>query len=521
MLRQIALRNVRTFDKTLSVFNLPPLTVFCGTNGSGKSTVLKSLLLVRQSQGANEVFRNSGKRQGMLRFVGSQVDFGDYSALVSGNTTSKDINIRLVVDCPSLRRIVSRLPRNVEDRSIRRYTGSDYNLSIDLSFKALNNDTQVADSKQNTNLRLQGILKSAEFSVVAKDRELASWRVKLFHRKGRDPQYKLHIPADEIGAVLLGQDVRIPASGLTHNVDYGSADIVLNGLFPSYILTKIPSVSPLPLQVSYGIRAVSDALNGINYLAPLRTASKRYYLAEDDVSPDLDPRGEFLPYILSGITEAPEVEHVPPGQKTIRKQNLRDALNGWLRYLNTGAGFNAKSRSDEFVAKSVQGKVVEINLKGQSGTGKHSISDSGFGYSQVLPILVRGLMVSPGSTLIVEQPELHLNPALQVRLADFFVSMTLAGKQVIIETHSEHIVNTIRVRAATDSGGFLSSNSVIYFLDNEKGQSVTHELSIQEDGTVPGWPRNFFGEAIDLSGQLLRAQIRYLKIKEIVEEQGE
>ena len=149
---------------------------------------------------------------------------------------------------------------------------------------------------------------------------------------------------------------------------------------------------------------------------------------------------------------------------------------------------------------------VEINLKSFDGKSLHSLADTGFGYSQVLPIIVKGLMARKGSTIIVEQPELHLNPALQVRLADFFISLIRSGKQVIIETHSEHIVNTIRTRTATDKTGYLSSNTKIYFIDIERNKPIIHDMNIREDGTVPKWPLKFFREAANLTGELLRAR---------------
>ncbi|WP_371418295.1 AAA family ATPase [Anabaena sp. UHCC 0253] len=148
-------------------------------------------------------------------------------------------------------------------------------------------------------------------------------------------------------------------------------------------------------------------------------------------------------------------------------------------------------------------------MKSPNSGNLYSLADSGFGYSQVLPIVVKGLQAKPGSVLIVEQPELHLNPALQVRLASFFVAMMRADKQILIETHSEHIVNAIRVITAEDESGKLAGKCGIFFIDAESEIPVIHELSIKSDGTIPDLPKHFFGEAISLSGRLLRAQRRF------------
>jgi predicted ATPase len=111
--------------------------------------------------------------------------------------------------------------------------------------------------------------------------------------------------------------------------------------------------------------------------------------------------------------------------------------------------------------------------------------------------------------LIIEQPELHLNPALQVRLAEFFIGMVRCGKQIIIETHSEHIVNAVRVLTAEDESGDLARQCSIYFLGITSGQPVVHALTIGADGGVAHWPRDFFGEAVELSRRLFKAQRRF------------
>jgi predicted ATPase len=99
-----------------------------------------------------------------------------------------------------------------------------------------------------------------------------------------------------------------------------------------------------------------------------------------------------------------------------------------------------------------------------------------------------------------------LNPALQVRLSEFLVSLTFAEKRVLIETHSEHIVNSIRVLAAEDESGTLADMCRIVFIDTSAGRPLISDLDIESDGTVPDWPVQFFGEALSLGARLLRAQ---------------
>lgn len=95
-----------------------------------------------------------------------------------------------------------------------------------------------------------------------------------------------------------------------------------------------------------------------------------------------------------------------------------------------------------------------------------------------------------------------------MRVAEFLVAMVRSGKQIIIETHSEHIVNMIRVLTAEDEDEELAERCGIFFLDAETQLPIVHDLSIKPDGTVPKWPYNFFGEAVSLTGRMLRAQDR-------------
>ena len=178
-----------------------------------------------------------------------------------------------------------------------------------------------------------------------------------------------------------------------------------------------------------------------------------------------------------------------------------------MYYLRTGEYTEADAEHDlrEIDVASMKDVLLEFTVKTFGGEA-HGLADSGFGYSQILPIVVRGLIAPARSMLIVEQPELHLNPALQVRLAEFLASLVIAGKRVLIETHSEHIVNTIRVLSAEDPTNKLAESCKVLYVDTESGKPQLKQLEIQPNGTIPGWPRQFFGEALSLSARLLTAQ---------------
>ena len=194
---------------------------------------------------------------------------------------------------------------------------------------------------------------------------------------------------------------------------------------------------------------LTSILEQMHYLGPLRAPAERYYIAGTDAPPTMDSSGEFLPFVLRDQLSA-KVKHVPPGELAATEHTLGEAVDLWLRYLRTGVARRA-AVAGEVRVRSRHEALVELEVRSTSGGGLHEIVNSGFGYSQVLPILIKVLLAPTDSMILIEQPEVHLNSSLQVRLAEFLAGAVVCGKQVIVETHSEHIVNTLRVLVANRS----------------------------------------------------------------------
>ncbi|MFE3552425.1 DUF3696 domain-containing protein [Streptomyces kronopolitis] len=130
-------------------------------------------------------------------------------------------------------------------------------------------------------------------------------------------------------------------------------------------------------------------------------------------------------------------------------------------------------------------------------------ANTGFGVSYALPIIVAGLMTEPGDILIVENPEAHLHPAGQSRLGRFLAQVAGSGAQVIVETHSDHVLNGARLGVAEE--GLLSSQeAIVHFFGRE--EVVPIELTAH--GELTTWPSGFFDQIEDDLGRLARARRR-------------
>jgi predicted ATPase len=169
-----------------------------------------------------------------------------------------------------------------------------------------------------------------------------------------------------------------------------------------------------------------------------------------------------------------------------KRKELRDKTNYWLRKF----GFASKAEVKQVMENYYQ-MIVELVPK-----LKVNFADIGFGASQVIPIVVEGFHAPPGSTLLLEQPEIHLHPKAQADLGDLFIEIAKENKTLIVETHSEHLLSRVRRRIAEPEGKIKREDVAIYFFTLKEGRTQIQEIQLNELGQFEfeEWPEDFFEE---------------------------
>ena len=207
-----------------------------------------------------------------------------------------------------------------------------------------------------------------------------------------------------------------------------------------------------------------------------------------------DRKQEDLEYGSSKSRRIPRlfVNH-PQMEPTIGQQ-----VANWMKYLGLVKGYRIRE---------VPFGGLRLFVTTPASSERRDLSEVGSGVGQVVPILLAPLLVDPGGTVVIEEPEAHLHPAAQVALADFIVACVESGRQLIVETHSEHIVNRVRLRIA--EGHLASSDaSMIGVTVNSDEGSIYTANQFLDDGTFSGdWPSGFFGVSLGDAVELSRHRV--------------
>jgi predicted ATPase len=220
-----------------------------------------------------------------------------------------------------------------------------------------------------------------------------------------------------------------------------------------------------------------QAFSRVSYLGPLRDFPKRFYTWSGAAPSNVGKQGEnTIAALLAARVGGNKVGDTP----------LEEYIALQLKQLGLIDSFRLEELREGT-------NIFRVLVRRTPESPEVSLTDVGFGVSQVLPVLVLCYYVPEGSTVILEQPELHLHPSVQSGLADVFIdAYKKRGVQIIIESHSEHLLRRLQRRIAEEQIETKDVN--LYFCSLEHGESKLEALQLDEYGQIHNYPKDFFGD---------------------------
>ena len=463
---------------------LRPITLLFGRNSSGKSALIRALLLLRQSL-------DSTPDSGALLFVKDDgYDFGDYREIVRDHDIDSDISFWF--------RIRFRKHGEVEadDDFLLRAWNAINNFTVSRSMPV---DTQPEDHILSIRLIIgQGresvpILKALDIYAQQGDIILSATRQNQSHHDAAPWMFSSEL------FDTSSQDDTSQFPDLWQYTEIFTQNGFLPWIRPLENtfrqIEEETAGDDAAAQLGDDFQNVWLTLRGIrrslllflekfDYLGPMRAAPQRFYYVAGQGSGTPERGMQFV--------------------RSLVKANPASllAINTWL----ATAGFSYRvdlQPLDE--RKTLYELRLQEVLDEQKAGVSANIREVGFGLTQMLPIIAQAVLAKPGDTLIIEQPELHLHPRAQAELADLFIAMARNGTRFLIETHSEHLLLRLRRRIAESSSAIISPNDLCYlrahdlracFIDRTEGRSSVETIQIDEKGKMSSPPgfRGFFAD---------------------------
>ena len=436
MLTQLRLENFKSWKDT-GCIALKPITGFFGPNSSGKTSLFQSLLLMKQSADTSD-------RGGILHFGNEKtlVDLGDFESVVHEHDTNLHLKFSLYWNAK--RRFV--IPPT--------YGGGNVSEGDDFGFEVDSREERTDSGRSTVLEEMVYRVAGGHFRLQRSPSDRVNYE--MFIRVA-DSEYSRHSTEDDY---YVG-----PRSFYS---------------FPSWA-SKSSEDDDFFLSIQNGLTAL---LSGLYYLGPLRAYPNRLYSWSGERQRDMGPSGEYVVGALLSSRQSAQLTGLDP---TSRYLTVEQRVAEWLKCLGLVHDFR--------VAELVEGRrVFEVKVRKSPKSAEVLLSDVGFGVSQILPVLVLCFYVPRKSTVILEQPDIHLHPSVQAGIADVFIDAYKSRDvQILFESHSEHLLRRLQRRIA--EGEIHEDDVGLYFCSTDtSGRSKISQLKFDQFGNISNWPKDFFGD---------------------------
>lgn len=475
MITNLSLSNFKAYGKEAKL-PAAPITLIFGANSAGKSSSIQALRLLKQSLSSSSLV-TQGDELDVGGFQGIQhrhqdvplsigIEFGSPGSWIPKQGTldpsfSRKIALTFGRDDRGQSKLEDLLV-GYSDRNLHfKPTNSDLGLGFKLSASEL--DGLLVDASGGM-LYVPGVKR-----VVAEDVDATKKQASRESQARRAAK----ILTSEDGTSLIFLREGLMPNG---EIDSDLSKLTFAGSHGASVQEAFTKRSA---KLVAGIGSeFEELLKNIVYLGPLRSAPKRMYSrTQENTAPGEGYEAAMYLYDNSNVTAE---------------------VNNWLSELEIPYELEVVPISSGPIA-SLVGDLVAVVLTDKRSGVMVSPADVGFGISQVLPIVVE-LLSRRESIICIEQPETHLHPRLQGNLADLLIASTSkegSANQVLIETHSEHMV--LRLQRRIREGIITPEHvSIVYVDQNADGETTTSRLRLNDKGEfIDEWPHGFFDERLD------------------------
>lgn len=517
-INRISIQNFKGIGQKAEI-PLKPITLFFGANSAGKSTLLQALLYLR------EILERGNADADVVEGGEGAIDLGGFRQVVHqhnlSNTLSVGVSVRL--DDDGLPEMKADKEPNAATRELHRGISAirEIGVDVDVSWSEDVNRPVVKQYKV-----------AADGMPILRICQQRLDRPKLWLNECH-PAVRLVMSGEEGDQVFDFEDNDSPpALILDQSTVIPSWHEPLIGFAPGNDLELEPPDLPViegvveRLAVGAG-RAVLELLRQIRYIGPLREYPQRGTNAQRSPSNSRWATGlaawDWLGAPTSDLAHKKRVkeigawmedrDHLDLGYTIRHKSWLEIDVDSDLYFelvmAETGDEEAAAERLRRlFIPRLLQQQMMHRFLITDLKNGADvAPQDIGNGVTQVIPVLV-GLKAEGGNILAVEQPELHLHPAVQCRLADIFVRSIHDGRErlLLMETHSEHLMLRLMRRMRETSSQTLDVPELelrkedvqVICVENFEGRTILREMPLNSRGEwVKSWPGGFFDEDIN------------------------
>lgn len=504
-MKTIRIKNLRGLQDTGDI-ELKPITMLVGANSSGKSTFLRTFPLFKQG--------GATYKQGPILWYGPEVDFGSYNDALRKESKYMEFSFSW----------------DVIDRSIYFLDQHDYvnNVKCTIGIDKKDEDESYVNSvrveMEESHVIHMSIAKNGSMKVTINDINCAEFDgISIVRQSGRfilpyfeleyeqDNSFISRFPYQKLAAILdnvpsfhgkvkgkteilpFSPSIAKPEDMLTETCEHYrvryNEKILQNDDWRRYCALAILIRSR---ELLFSIdNTLQKEMGNVYYIKPFRASAERYYRQQNLAVRNLDSDGHNMAMYVANMYK---------NEKAVRE------FQGWTRkYFK----FELRpERIEGHVSLQIRDKLpIEESESEAESREWRNITDLGFGYSQILPVILtlwqiisqkKSTRERVGTCLAAyEQPELHLHPKMQAELMDAIVATVKFAKQkgidvkIIIETHSQVMINRLGLRIALDSDFSEEMASVLLFDENNETCNPRH-ASYTKDGHLTNWPIGFF-----------------------------